>query len=152
MAILNQQATQQQMPLQQAPQQQGPQQGQAYPQNNEQVQKFVYGIIQELHGTEHYGSALADQSIPLHIRLGALASMALANMFTRVKQQTNLPVDEELVLKAIHMVVSELAEMAQAIGEEPANEDLQKAAEMAGDNLDETMKQVYGGGGNGNIG
>ena len=126
----------------QAPQQ--PQGGSTYPSSKEQAEKFFYGLVKELHSTDAYLKPLADKSAPLGVRIGSLAGRALVNMFNRVIEQTGLQVNQDFVVTAIKVAVSEVASMAKEMGEEPTPEDMKQAAKIAGDNLQQTMDQMTG--------
>ena len=119
-------------------------QGQSYPASKEQAEKFFYGVVKELHATDAYTSMLADTSAPLPVRLGSLAGRALVNMFNRVIEQTGLPVKQDFVIQAIKVVVTELAAMAEQMGEKPTENDVKQASKIAGDNLQATMDQTQG--------
>jgi len=112
---------------------------QIYPVNKDQADKFLYGVIKELHATDEYVKMLQDKRAPISIRIGALAARALVNMFQRVKEQTGLPAGKDFVIHAIKFIVSEIATMAAKMGEKPTKQDMTEAIRLAGDNLEQTM-------------
>lgn len=119
-------------------QQQG-QQG-AYPANQGELEKFRAGLIEMLHG-EKTGPKIVQQLMneggPVAARIGAIAANVVMVMLQKVRQQSGRKPHMQLVVKAIQIVVKELAMMLRVAGKKPPTpEEMKQAAKLAGDMIE----------------
>lgn len=129
--------------------QQGPTQesGSSFPTSQEQGDKLLLNIINLVHSDEKVPQLLDEankREVPVAMALGSLAAQLLVQVFTQVFKQTNgMQVDPAFAIEAVRRAVGELAQLSAAEGHKVAKEDLQQAAKVAGDSLEQTMEDLY---------
>jgi len=114
-----------------------------YPNNKQEVDKFVVGLIRSIHDDStrpNIMKQLKRQGVPLPLKLGTLASQIILAMLARVKSQAQRPPHMKLVLNSIKLVITELAKMLEITGEKVSRQDMQQAAKIAGDLIDGGMR------------
>jgi hypothetical protein len=131
--------TEQQQPMDQS--------AEAYPKNQDEVNKFTSGLIKSLHSDQTRDkimAALTDERAPVAARLATVVSMVLTAMLQRVQQQAGRKPHIQLLLKSIKMLIVEASRMAQIAGVRVTPDDQRNAAKMSGDMLESGMMQKGG--------
>lgn len=152
MAVM--QGPQQAVPPQAPPAGKPPMEGpkKVYPADKEQAQQFILNLVKVIHGESNIAESIAQSEgteAPLGARIGAIAAKVLVLLFTQAFKQTNgAQVVASFAVEAIRRAVTEIAEIAGAVrGQEVSKKEVQQAAKLAGDSLQQTMQNLMKGGG-----
>lgn len=126
-------------------------QGKTFPNSVEQGQQFLLQLIKIIHTDDELVNILQQKtggSAPTSTIVGAMAAKILTLLFSNLAQQTGgAKVAQKYVIEIIRVAVKEISDIADVLGLDTTVKDEQLAAKIAGDALDQSMKQLYSGGG-----
>ena len=118
-----------------------------YPNNQDEAEKFVAGIIKTLHNDKTRPGImkqLTNDKVPIVMRIGSVAASVITSMLTRVIQKLSRKPKKSVILKAINMTVKEVAKMAEVAGQKSTPEERKQAAGVAGGLIEEGMSKGKG--------
>jgi hypothetical protein len=126
-------------------------QGGGFPANQEEAETFILQLVKLVNEDEEISRILKEESggkAPSSAIMGALAAQILTMLFSKLHEQSGgEQVNQEFVVNIIRTTVKELADIADGMGLDTSVEDEQQAAKIAGDSLDDSMEELYAGGG-----
>ena len=133
--------------MQGPPVQEAPEEGNIFPGDEEQAEKFLLNIIKFIHKEAKIPEVLAQaiqEGAPLGVIIGGVAAKMLTLMFTKIFKDTGgAQVLPEFAVEAVRRAVTEIAKIAEAEGATVPPKELQQAAKIAGDSLEQTMDQLF---------
>ncbi|MCU7816325.1 MAG: hypothetical protein KZQ81_14260 [Candidatus Thiodiazotropha sp. (ex Rostrolucina anterorostrata)] len=106
-----------------------------YPANKEDVDKFLYDIMQSIHSEKmqpRVVEMLSNGQQNIGETIGLIAGQIVMSILSRRSGQDGRKPHISMVINGMKKAVIELAEVANEIGLEVAEQDLQTAAAMAG--------------------
>jgi hypothetical protein len=119
-----------------------------YPANKEEAEVFILNLVKVIHQEEKIPQMLSQKSeLPVEALIAAIASKMLVLMFTQAFKQTQgKSVAAGFAVEAVRRAVTEVAEIAEKILKRSiTRSEVQKAAKIAGDTLQQTMEKLVKG-------